>query len=72
MTNDSVVGYGELLYEMFPHHRCSNSLIADVYKCLNRLSQDSMNDVITASEHGYNTQRYDLFVTDRPQTNRYG
>ena len=31
-----------------------------------------MNDAITASKHGYNTQRYNLFVTDRPQTNRYG
>ena len=43
----------------------------DGLKILNGLSPD-MNDVLPVSKHRYNTRHYNLFVTDRPKTDRYG
>ena len=37
----------------------------EVYKCLNGLSPDIMNDILAVSKHRYNTRHYNLFVTDR-------
>ena len=31
-----------------------------------------MNDTLAVSKHRYNTRNYNLFVTDRPKTDRYG
>ena len=42
--------------------------MTEVYKCLNGLSPDIMNDVFAVSKHGYSTAHYDLFVTDRTKT----
>ena len=44
----------------------------DGLKILNGLSPDIMNDVLPVSKHRYNTRHYNLFVTDRPKTDRYG
>ena len=44
----------------------------DGLKILNGLSPDIMNDVLPVSKHRYNTPPYNLFVTDRPRTDRYG
>ena len=41
-----------------------NSLMTGVYKCLNRLSPVIMNDVLIVSTHAYNSQYYNLLVTD--------
>ena len=53
-------------------YECLNCLITEVYKCLNGLSPDIVNDVLAVSKHRYNTLKYKLFVTDRPKTDRYG
>ena len=42
------------------------------YKCLNGLLPDIVNDVLAVSKHSYNTQHYNLFVTDLPKTDIYG
>ena len=75
MTNDYKLSYEELLdltNEISPHQRCLNSLITQVYKCLNGLSSDIMNDTLAVSKHRYNTRPYNLFVTNRPKTDRFG
>ena len=46
--------------------------MTEVYKCLNRLSSDNVNDVLAVSKHRYNTRHYNLFVNDQPKTDRYG
>ena len=43
-----------------------------VCKYLNGLSSDIITNVLTVSKHRYNTRHYNLFVTDRPKTDRYG
>ena len=69
MTNNYELSYVELLVltnEIFPHQRCLNSLMTEVYKCLNGLSLDIVNDILPVSKHRYNTRHYNLFVTDWP------
>ena len=44
----------------------------DGLKILNGLSPDIMNDVHPVSKHRCNTRHCNLFVTDRPKTDRYG
>ena len=46
--------------------------MTEVYKYLNRFSPNIMNDVLTVLKHGYNTQHYNLFVTDRSKIEKYG
>ena len=46
----------DLTNEISPHQRCLNSLMTELYKCLNRLSTDVMNDVLAISKHRYNTR----------------
>ena len=75
MTNNCKLSYEELLdltNEISPHQRCLNSLMPEVYKCLNKLSPDVVNDTLPVSKYRYNTRHYNLFVTDRPETDRYG
>ena len=75
MTNNYELSYEKLLdltNEISLHQRCLNSLMTEVYKCLNGLSPDIMNDILAVSKHRYNTRHYNLFVTDWPKTNRYG
>ena len=69
MTNNYKLSYEErldLTNEISPHQRCLNSLVTAVYKCLNGISPDIINDVLAVSKHQYNTQQYNLFVTERP------
>ena len=56
---------------MSQHQRCLSSLMIEVHKCLDGLSLDIMNDVFAVSKHRYSTGYCDLFVTDRPKTERY-
>ena len=75
MTNNYELSYWELLdltNEVFPHQRCLNSLMTEACKCLNGLSPDVMNEILAVSKHRYNTRHYNLFVTDRPKSDRYG
>ena len=68
------LSYEELLdltHEMSLHQRCLNSLMTEVYKRLNGLLPDIMNDILAVSKHQYNTRHYNLFVTGRPKTDRY-
>ena len=46
--------------------------MTEVYKCLNGLSRDIVNDILAVSKQQYDTRHYNLFVTDRPKTDRYG
>ena len=72
MTNNYELSYEELLdltNEIYPHQRC---LMTEVYECLNGLSPYIMNDVLAVSKHRYNARHYNLFVTDRPKTAKYG
>ena len=75
MTNNYELRYGELLdltHEISPHQWCVNSLMTEVYKCLNGLSSDIMNDILAVSKHRYNTWHYDLVVIDQPKADKYG
>ena len=75
MINHYKLSYEELLNlinAIFPHQRCLISLMTEVYKCLNGLSPDIVNDVLAVSKHRYNTEQYNLFVTDPPKTDIYG
>ena len=51
--------------------RSLSSLMTEVYKCLNGLLPDIMNDAFAVSKHQYSTGHYDLFVTDKPKAERY-
>ena len=75
MTNNCKLSYEELLdltNEISPHQRCLNSLMTALYKCLNGISPDIMNDILAVSKHQYDTRHYNLFMTDRPKADRYG
>ena len=75
MTSNYELSNEELLDltdEISPHQRCLNSLMTEVYKSLNGISPDIVNDTLAVSKHQYNTRHYNLFVTDRPKTDRYG
>ena len=75
MANNCELSHEKLLdltNEISPHQRCLNSLMTEVYKCLNWISPEIMNDKLAVSKHRYNTRNYNLFVTDRPKTDRYG
>ena len=75
MTNNYELSYEELLdlaNEISPHQRCLSSLMTEVYKYLNGISPDIMNDTPAVSKHQYNTRHYTLSVTDWPKTDRYG
>ena len=61
MTNNYQLSYEDLLdltNEISPHQRCLNSLMTKVYKCLNGISPDIMNDTLAVSKHQYNTRHY--------------
>ena len=67
MANKYELNYEELLdltNEISPHQRCLNSLMIEVYRYLNRLSPDIMNDILAGSKRRYNTRDYNLFVAD--------
>ena len=75
MTHNYELSYEELLdltNEISPHPRCLNSLMTEVYKRLHALSPDIMNDILPVSKHQYNNRHYNLFVTGRSKTDRYG
>ena len=68
-TNKYELSYEELLDitdEISVHQRCLNSLMTEVYKCLNGISADIINDIFAVSKHQDNNRYYQLFVTDRP------
>ena len=58
MTNNYELSYEEVLdltNEISPHQRCLNSLMTEVYKCLNGISPEIMNDTFAVPKHQYNT-----------------
>ena len=68
-TNTYELSYEELLDitdEISVHQRCLNSLMTEVYKCLNGISAGIINDIFAVSKHQDNNRYYQLFVTDRP------
>ena len=75
VTHNYELSYEELLdltNEISPHQRCLNSLMTEVYKRLNALSPDIMNDILAVTKHQYNTRHSNLLVTGRPKTDRNG
>ena len=52
--------------EISSHQRCLNSLMTEVYKCLNGISADIINDIFAVPKHPDHNRYYQLFVTDRP------
>ena len=55
MTNNYELSYEEhldLTNELSPHRRCLDFLMTEVYKCLNGLSPDIMNDILAVSKTG--------------------
>ena len=75
MTTNYELSYEKLLNltnEISSPQRYLNSLMTEVYKCLNGFSPDIMNDTLAISKHRYNTWHYNLFVTDWPKTDRFG
>ena len=74
-TPNYELSYNELLHlinEISPDQWCLNSLMTEVYKCLNGISLDIMNDTLAVLKHQYNTRHYNLFVIDRSKTDGYG
>ena len=56
MTNNYELSYEELFdltNEISPHQRCLNSLMTEVYECLNEVSPDIMNDILAVSKQQY-------------------
>ena len=75
MRNNYELSYEEVLdltNDISPYQRCLNSLMTEVYKCLNGISPEIMNDTFAVSKHQFNTRHYNFFVTDRFKTDRYG
>ena len=75
MTNYYELSYDKLLdltNKISRHQQCLSSLMTEVYKCLNGLSPDILNDGLADLKHWYNTCHYNLFVTDWPKTDRSG
>ena len=63
MTNNYELSYEELLdltNEISPQQRCLNSLVTEVYKWLNGLWPDIMNDVLTVLKLRYNIRHYNF------------
>ena len=77
LTNNYELSHEELLdliNEISPHQRCLNFLmtVVVVYKLLNGFSPDTMKDILAVSKHLYHIRHDNLYVTDRPKTDRYG
>ena len=54
MTNNYELRYEELFdltNEISPHQRCLNSPMTEVYKSLNGISPEIMNDTLAVSKH---------------------
>ena len=72
-THNYKLNYEELLdltNEITLQQRCLNYLMTEVYKRLNGLSPEIMNDILAISKHQYNTRHYNLLLTGRPKTDR--
>ena len=41
----------DLTNEISPHQWCLNSLMIEVFKCLNGISPDILNDILAVSKH---------------------
>ena len=74
MRNNYELSYEELdlTNKVSLHQQCLSSLMIEVYKYLNGLLADNMNDVLAFSKHRYITRHNNLFMADRPKTDRYG
>ena len=63
-TNKYELSYEELLDitdEISVHQQCLNSLMTEVYKCLNGISADIINDIFAVSKHQDNNRYYQIF-----------
>ena len=58
--------------DMSVHQRCINFLITEVYKYLNGLCPDLMNDVFILGENAYNLRSFHIFKSENPKSNKYG
>ena len=54
------------------HQRCINFLMTEVYKYINGLSPDLMNDVFIVRENTYNIRNFNMFKSENPRSNKYG
>ena len=55
-----------------PHRKCLTSFITEVYNRLNGLAPDIMDNLLTVLKKWYSTRHYNLFMIDRPKTDKYG
>ena len=75
MANNYRLSYEELLgliNEISSHQRCLNSLMTEVYKCLNGISLDIMNGTFAVSKHRCNIRHFTFSWLIGPKTDRYG
>lgn len=60
------------LSNMSIHQRCINFLMTEVFKYLNGLSPDLMNDVFVLTKNTYNLRNFNIFKTENPRSTRFG
>ena len=54
------------------HQTCINPLLTKVYKYIQGLSPEIMNEVFSTRANIYNTRQFNIFETHIPTSNRYG
>ena len=54
------------------HQKCIELLMIEIYKYLNGLSPDIMNDIFKLRENTYNLKNFHIFESENPRTKRFG
>ena len=54
------------------HQKCIELLMIEVYKYLNGLSPDIMNEIFKLRENTYNLRNFHIFESENPRTKRFG
>ena len=62
----------EKSHEISVHQNCINSLMIEVYKYLNGLSPDIMNEIFILRKNSYNLRHFHLFQTENPRSSKFG
>ena len=70
--NDNFNDLLSLSNDISTHQRCINFFLTEVYKLINGLSPDIMNEVFTIRRNIYNVRTFCIFRSNIPSSNRYG
>ena len=54
------------------HQKCIELLMTEVYKYLNDLSPDIMDDIFKLRENTYNLRNFHIFESQNPRTKKFG